>query len=145
MNIGGDYEEDDIQNDEYPKDMDSEFLEMVSKIKWKLYEMIILSPELGTELAQNTNLIDIYKNEINNLHILTINAQKGLIIEKQIKNLPNKVQDDVKNLLFWILNFYKKNRHYETIPYSDYLRRSLHVYVFNHRKMLGGEYFIDSD
>jgi hypothetical protein len=117
-------------NDPLPE-MDSEFRKKVMNIKHSLYKASILSPELGTVQAQNNGILQDYLNKINVIYVLSLRAQNGKkIMEKELMIFPEEVREELRVVLEWIDSFFRNNHIAETIPYSDYLRKSFHDYQF---------------
>ena len=118
------------QNDTPPPPLDEEFIKSVLNIKHNLYDDIILSPSLGTKEAQDNRLIEKYIKQLNNVYVLTINAKKGVIDESNLSRYTPKTREQIKNMLIWISEFFKKNHINDKIPYENYLHNMLHVYPF---------------
>jgi len=132
-NEESDYEyndEDSILNEEPPMDIDENFKNNVVNIKHELYEKTILSPELNTDEAQSINPLEKYLENINNVYILSINAQKGEINTNKLNQFPKETRVLISNLLTWIADFFKKNEVVDTIPYESYIQKSFKVYPF---------------
>lgn len=125
-----DYEIEDIRNEEPPPDIDENFRNNVLNIKDILYNKIILSPNLGTSDAQDNRLLDKYLKNINGVYILCVNAQNGKINEAELNRFPLEAREPIKNMLTWLLQFFKKNQIPDTIPYEDYIRKSFKEYQF---------------
>jgi hypothetical protein len=125
-------EEDDeyVQNDTPPPDLDEQFMKNILEMKHKLYDDIILSPSLGTKEAQDNTLIEKYIKQLNNVYILTINAKKGILDESSLTQYTPKTREQIKNILVWISDFFKRNHISDTIPYDNYLHNMFHVYPF---------------
>ena len=121
-----------IQNDVPPQNISDEFVNNVMNIKNNLYESIVLGPEEGTTEAQSKTLLQEYLNKINQLYILSLNAQKGNIVntDEKLNNFPENTREQIKQLLHWIDDYFKKNNIPDTIPYSDFIRNSYHEYPF---------------
>jgi hypothetical protein len=127
------YEEDDdeiIQNEESPMDIDENFKNNVVNIKHELYENTVLSPELNTDEAQSINQFEKYLENINNVYILSINAQNGEIDKNKLNQFPKETRQLISNLLIWIADYFKKNQVADTIPYERYIQKSFKEYPF---------------
>ena len=120
------------QNEVPPPDINKEFRDTILKVKHTLYDKTVLAPELGTKEAQSNKVLQDYLNNLNSLYVMTINAQTGKIIgnEQTIKNFPPETQEVITSTLQWIADFFNKNTASDTIPYSDFLHNTLHVYPF---------------
>lgn len=123
-------DEEYVQNDVAPPPLDDKFIKNVLSIKHSLYDDIILSPELGTKEAQDNSLIQKYIKQLNNVYVLSLNAKKGIINENGLKEYTPKTREQIKNILVWISEFFKKNHINDTIPYENYLYTMLHEYPF---------------
>ncbi len=124
------YEDDYIQNEVPPPGLNEEFIKNILSIKHSLYDDIILSPELGTKEAQDNSLIQKYVKQLNNVYILTLTAKKGIIDENSLKEYKPETREQIKNILVWISEFFKKNHINDTIPYENFLYTMLHEYPF---------------
>lgn len=125
------YEDNEYQqNEEKPISIDENFKNDVLNIKHIIYENTILSPELGTTAAQSLQTLQDYLTNINQVYILSLNAQKGIVNEKDINKFPVKVREPLKRLLNWLSNYFRKNRIPDTIPYEDYINKSFKEYQF---------------
>jgi len=118
-----------IQNEERPIDIDENFKNNVVNIKHELYENTVLSPELNTDEAQSINQLEKYLENINNVYILSVNAQKGKI-NNNLDKFPKETRELISNLLIWIADYFKKNQVVDTIPYESYIQKSFKEYPF---------------
>ena len=125
-----DYEDDYIQNEVPPPGLNEDFIKNILSIKHSLYDDIILSPELGTKEAQDNSLIQKYVKQLNNVYILTLTAKRGIIDENSLKEYKPETREQIKNILVWISEFFKKNHVNDTIPYENFLYTMLHEYPF---------------
>jgi hypothetical protein len=131
--LNEEYEEDDdeiIQNEESPIDIDENFKNNVVNIKHELYENTVLSPELNTDEAQSINQLEKYLENINNVYILSVNAQNGKIDKNKLDQFPKETRELISNLLIWIADYFKKNQVADTIPYESYIQKSFKEYPF---------------
>jgi hypothetical protein len=132
-----DYDEEYIQNEVPPNTVDKDFIENVLKVKHSLYDNIVLSPELGTTEAQDNNILQQYLNKIHHMYVLSINAQNGIKYsdnDEELKEFPSATRDIIKQTLTLITDFFSKNTIPDTIPYSDFIRKSFHEYQFIQNK-----------
>jgi hypothetical protein len=122
----------DIINNETPlPEVDSEFRDSVLKAKHSLYDNIVLAPELGTNNAQNPKIIITYMTNLNNFYELSKRAQTQFDNNSvDLSVFPEKSRKEIKLVLDWISNFFTKNKVPDTIPYTHYIRNSLHDYQF---------------
>jgi hypothetical protein len=105
----------------------------VLQVKHGLYDNIVLSPELGTVGAQDSNILQDYLNNIHHVYVLSINAQNGIKYsdnDKEFDAFPENTRDKIRKTLAWITDFFSKNTIPDTIPYSDFIRKSFHEYQF---------------
>lgn len=126
------YENDDEyeQNEISPPEIDDKFKNNILNIKHMLYENSILSPDLGTNSAQSLHSLQEYLKDINQVYILSLNAQNGVINESDISKFPENVRESVRILLNWLVVYFKKNQIHDIIPYEDYIRKSFKEYQF---------------
>jgi hypothetical protein len=128
-----DYENSEyIQNEVPPSSINQEFIDNILEVKHKLYDNIVLSPELGTSKAQSNEVLQEYLNKLNDMYVIAVNAQNGAvsITEIQLNKFPPEARDAIKNTLRWIADYFSKNQIPDTIPYSDFIRKSFHEYQF---------------
>lgn len=126
------YESDEeyIQNEVLPPELDEEFRKDVLEVKHNLYDGIILAPNLGTSEAQSNETIIKYLKNINQVYMLCLNAQRGIIKEEDLIKFPENVRGSLQRVLNWLHKYFKKNSMSDTIPYEDYIRKSFHDYQF---------------
>jgi uncharacterized membrane protein YheB (UPF0754 family) len=122
-------DEDSILNEELPTDIDENFKKNVLNLKHEIYENTVLSPDLGTEEAQNNKVLEDYLENINNVYILCRNAQKGKI-SNNLNQFPKETRELINNLLIWIADYSKNNQVVDTIPYVDYIQKSFKEHPF---------------
>jgi uncharacterized membrane protein YheB (UPF0754 family) len=122
-------DEDSILNDEPPLDIDDNFKKNVLNLKHEIYENTVLSPVLGTKEAQNNKVLEDYLENINNVYILSKNAQKGEI-SNNLNQFPKETRELINNLLIWIADYSKNNQVVDTIPYVDYIQKSFKEHPF---------------
>jgi hypothetical protein len=126
-----DYEDEEyVQNEVPPPEINKDFIENILKVKHSLYDNVVLSPELGTEKAQNNTILQDYLHHVNQVYILAINAQRSKVKEQDLQPFPEKSRDEIRKTLDWITDYYKKNQVPDTIPYTDFIRKSFHEYQF---------------
>lgn len=131
-------EDTDSEYDEYtenevpPPAINQEFKANILEVKHKLYETTVLAPELETPEAQSNKLLQKYMNNLNSVYVMAINAQSGNMLgnEQRINNFPPETREVITRTLKWIADFFSKNTVSDTIPYSDFIRKSLHEYQF---------------
>ena len=120
-------DEDDeyTQNEIPPPDIDDKFRNDVIHIKHKLYEKLINEPEDSEDNLQN------YMSKLNTLYIMAINAQANKKIpQESLTQFPPELREQVLAILTWISDYFSKNTLPDTIPYTDYIKKSLHDYQF---------------
>lgn len=122
-------DEDSILNEEPPPDIDENFKKNVLNLKHEIYENTVLSPDLGTEEAQNNKVLEDYLENINKVYILCKNAQNGNI-SNNLNQFPKETRELIHNLLIWIADYSKNNQVVDTIPYVDYIQKSFKEHPF---------------
>lgn len=127
-----DINEEYVQNEVPPEPINEEFMNNIVKIKNNLYDNIVLGPEEGTSEAQSRSVLQNYLNRINDIYILSLNAQKGNVLDtpEYLNKFPASTRDSIKFVLHWIADYFKKNQVSDTIPYSDYIYKSFKEYPF---------------
>jgi len=126
------YDDDDTQNEVPPPAINQEFIDNILEVKHKLYETTVLAPKLETPEAQSNEVLQKYINNLNSVYVMAINAQSGNILgnEQRINNFPPETREVITRMLNLIADYFSKNNVPDTIPYSDFIRNSLHVYPF---------------
>lgn len=129
------YEDEEYRQNEAPlPPLNEEFTKNILQVKHSLYENTVLAPELGTPAVQDNDVIKDYLKHLNDVYLLAIVAQNGHINishnKEKLNKFPPATRDIILNALQMIEEFFSKNNTPETIPYSDFIRNSLHVYPF---------------
>jgi hypothetical protein len=137
------YWEESDEDDEYeqneipPPTINEDFTNIILNVKHNLYDNIVLSPKLGSNDAQNNKVLEKYLKNVNDVYILSLDAENGRElndIDNKLKKFPKESREIIKQLLIWIKDFFSKNQIPDTIPYSDYIRKSFHDYQFVQKK-----------
>lgn len=124
------YNEEDIQNEVSPPQISEEFTDKILGAKHSLYENIVLAPPMETDEAQSTELLQKYLNNLNDVYVLSLNAENSSVSDDVLAQFPKESIPAIKTALTWITDFFSKNRAPDTIPYKDFIRNSYHVYPF---------------
>jgi hypothetical protein len=124
------YDEEYSVNEVPPPSINEEFRNNVLNVKHILYDNTVLSQDLGTARAQDNNLLVDYLKNINQVYILCLNAQKGVVNDEDLKRIPEKAREPLKRVLSWIADYFRKNSAPDTIPYEDYINKSFREYQF---------------
>ena len=128
------YEEEDeeMKRNENPlPELQKEFRDNVLQAKHSLYDNIVISPAEGTPNAQNNQLLQDYLDKLNQLYVLSIRAENGKMIpDEALLMFPEGSKQVIRFMLDSVSKFFKENQFAETIPYTSYLRKSLHDYQF---------------
>lgn len=103
-----------------------EFRNAIINVKKSLNDNIIRGPELETRQAQDLNILNDYIKSLNNLYILSIDAQNGINIlnNQNVDLFPPESKDKVKIALEYIMNIFKNKSVVDMIPYENYLWNS---------------------
>jgi hypothetical protein len=121
------YEEEEyIQNEVPPPDIDDEFREAILEAKRSLSTNIINGPDLGTRNAQDIKIVNNYIKALNNLYVLSLNAEKGFTVvnDSNLNKFPLESREKVKIALNFITDYFKKLSVVDKIPYTNYIRNS---------------------
>ena len=126
------YDEDYIQNETPPPIINKEFSDNILNVKHSLYDNIVLAPSLGTKKAQSNNILQDYLDKLNDVYVLSTNAQRGNTsnFDDTLKRFPEGSREVIQRTLNYITTYFKQNPIEDTIPYSDYIRKSFHEYQF---------------
>ena len=124
------YDDEYTINEVPPPSISEEFRNNVLNVKHILYDNSVLAQDLGTARAQDNNLLVDYLKNINQVYILCLNAQKGIVNDDDLKRIPEKAREPLKKVLSWIADYFRKNRAPDTIPYEDYINKSFREYQF---------------
>jgi hypothetical protein len=122
--------EDEVMNEVPPPDIDEQFRKNVLTVKHNLYDSTVLKPKLGTPQAQSGEVIEDYFKKLNNVYILCLNAQKGIVDPSKLNRFPQNVKEPLLLVLNWLSDFFTKNRVADTIPYKDYIRKNFKEFQF---------------
>ena len=119
-------EDEYVYNDIPPPDVNKDFRDAILSVKESLNDTIINGPELETRNAQNVNILNDYIKSINNLYILSLDAEKGInvINTKNLELFPYECRDKVKLALQHIMDCFKKESIVDKIPYENYIWNS---------------------
>ena len=124
------YEEEEyIQNEVLPPDVDQEFRNNVMNVKHILYDNTILKPELGTSQVQNNRLLEEYLQNINQLYVLSLNAQKGIVNESELNQLYNIHKS------IWDLEAELKSGVEESLSLEEIGRRAIKIRNMNNQRI----------
>jgi hypothetical protein len=123
-------DEDYVQNEVPPPQVDTEFRNKVLKVKHSLYDNIILAPELGTKQAQSNKILNDYLGKLNKVYVMALNAKSGRFMVSELSSFPEPTRELIKDTMILIVDFLSKNKVPDTIPYDDYINKSFHEYQF---------------
>jgi hypothetical protein len=126
------YEDEGHQNEVPPPEISQEFIDHILDIKHKLYDNIVLSPKLGTQDAQSPEVLQEYLNKLNVVYVMAVNVQNGKNeqIDAKINEFPPESRESIRSGMKWIRDYFRSNMPPDTIPYSDFIRKSLNEYQF---------------
>ena len=104
--------------------VDEDFRNAIINVKKSLNNNIIDGPEIDN--VQNLNVLNDYIKSLNNLYILSIDAQKGInvINTKNLDLFPPESKNEIKIALQHIMNIFKNKSIVDIIPYSNYIWNS---------------------
>ena len=104
--------------------VDEDFRNAIINVKKSLNNNIIDGPEIDN--AQDLNVLNNYIKSLNNLYILSIDAQKGInvINTKNLDLFPPESKNEIKIALQHIMNIFKNKSIVDIIPYSNYIWNS---------------------
>ena len=104
--------------------VDEEFRNAILNAKKSLNNNIIDGPELYN--TQDLNVLNDYIKSLNNLYILSIDAQKGVnvINTKNLDLFPPESKNEIKIALHHIMNIFKNKSIVDIIPYENYIWNS---------------------
>jgi hypothetical protein len=120
------FDEEYIQNEAPLPGIDSEFREAILEVKKSLNNNIINGPELGTREAQSINRVNDYIKALNEMYVLSLNAQKGInvINDKNLSLFPVESKEKIEIALKFIMEYFKKLDIADRIPYESYVKNS---------------------
>ena len=128
------YDSDEVEeyvNETPLPEIDSNFRTKMLNCKNALYEVIIFSGQEGTESAQDNKLLQVYLKSIDKLYSMSKLLQNRSTNQiPDLSEFPEKAREPIKMLFEWIRQFFINNSIPDTIPYTDYIRKSLHEYPF---------------
>jgi hypothetical protein len=123
-------DEDYVQNEVPPPQVDEDFRNKVLNVKHSLYDNIVLSPNLDSKDAQSKQVLNEYLSKLNKVYVLALNAKSGRFMVSELNSFPEPTRVLIKDTMDWIKDFFSKNRVPDTIPYDDYINKSFHEYQF---------------
>jgi len=115
-----------IENEGVNEGVNEEFRNAILNAKKSLNNNIIDGPELETRDAQDLNVLNDYIKSLNNLYILSVDAQKGVnvINNRNLDLFPNESKNEIKIALQHIMNIFKNKSVVDIIPYENYIWNS---------------------
>ena len=103
-------EQEQVKRDDPLPELNPEFRENVLKVKHSLYNNIVLSPDLGTNGAQDNKVLQDYLEKLNKIYIMSITSENGKKIpENALIIFPEESRNVIRTTLDWILDFFQKN------------------------------------
>lgn len=135
----------DRYDDMMPPGVDETLATGVHTLKWKLYQIIVLGPELNTPEAQQNELLQAYIRQLERLYRILEKALKGAITDTDLRPFPVSLRHEILTLATKLKGQTKlSNRHAaDYIPYLDFLKETLRMYPFVHRST-GGSVDVES-
>ena len=126
------YEDEGYQNEAPPPEMSQEFIDHILDIKHNLYDNIVLSPKLETPEAQIPEVLQEYLNKLNTVYVMAVNVQNGKNdqMDAKLQEFPPESRESIRSAMKWIRDYFRSNMPPDTIPYSDFIRKSLNEYQF---------------
>jgi hypothetical protein len=125
------YMEENVKREDPLPELNPDFRKNVLQVKHSLYNNIVISPELGTDHAQDNKVLQDYLEKLNKVYIMSISAENGKKIpDHALLIFPEESRNMIRATLDWILDFFNSNHISETVPYSDHIRKSFHDYQF---------------
>ena len=92
-------DEDYVQNEVPPPQVDTEFRNKVLKVKHSLYDNIILAPELGTKQAQSNKILNDYLGKLNKVYVMALNAKSGRFMVSELSSFPEPTRELIKDTM----------------------------------------------
>lgn len=137
-----DSESDTVQLDTPPPGVDPHFSQCVHSIKWKLYQAIVLGPELNTPEAQQNELLQTYVNQLERLYRMFEKALRGSISDADTRPFPSSLRHEILSCAMGLKERIKPSASAhaaDLIPYQDQLKQILRMYPFVHRTVGGDD------
>lgn len=113
------------------------FCECVDTLKWRLYEAVVLNPELNTPEAQQNKLLQTYEDVLEHLYQFLDQVVKGSIKESTLQAFPLPLRHEILACAQQIRKMSQGGgalRYTDKIPYHDYLRIQLRIYPYLHHR-----------
>jgi hypothetical protein len=128
-------EEEEIDYNDMPFDSISDKCkEFVLKVKLQLYDSVIYEPDLESNEAQNTALVEKYRMYLIKLlklcKILPYQTNTEEELQEKIMDFPSDTKDSISDLLHFIITFFQSNQYVDTVPYPDYFEAEFRIYPF---------------
>jgi len=117
-----------------PKGVSEPFCACVDSLKWKLYESVVMRPELNTPEAQQNELLQTYEGLLEKLYALLTQSLKGPIQESAIHGFPEELHSPIRTCVQNIQGMRRGGgaltRYTDRVPYHDYLQTQLRTYPY---------------
>lgn len=120
-------------DESWTQPLDSEFVNKINHIKYNLYQTTVFGPSLNTTHSQDNVILNTYLGQLNALHDLSQQAQKGklsVMTTTMLEPFPSELRGEIEGILQWLSQYFQKNGPSKTIPYTHYLESTLRVYPF---------------
>lgn len=125
-----------------PPGVDPSYAVCVHSLKWKLYQTIVLGPELNTPEAQQNELLEKYMKHLEHLYGILHKALRGSITESEVRVFPSPLRHEILTCALRLKGLnrgvHKASHVADIVPYQDFLKETLRMYPFVHR-MVGGD------
>lgn len=122
-----------------PPGVDLPWAQCVHVLKWKLYEAIVLGPELSQPEAQQNELLQVYVNQLEQLYRILEKATHGAVpTSADLRPFPSRLRLEImkcaSGLKGRMAGAAQTPKHVaDRIPYQDFLKQTLRTYPFTHR------------
>ena len=127
-------ETDDTQDESFPPEVDSSFTKCIYSLKWKLYETVVLGPELKTPEAQHNGLLQKYISHLDKLYEVMDKVLRNTFLETDLRSFPAAHRHEIVTCTNTLKSLTRKVSNVaDVIPYREFLHEILRVYPFVHR------------
>jgi hypothetical protein len=119
----------ELNENEIPE-IDNTFKGMIMDTKRRIYAETIFSGIPETEESQNMQLMESYLKKLNKVYNILKNAENNNKNINDLSEFNEETRRHINNLTEWVYMYFKNNSIPDTIPYSDYIKLTLHIYPY---------------
>lgn len=120
-----------------PPGVDPGYATCIHRLKWKLYQVIVLGPEPNTPEAQQNELLQKYTRMLESLYRILEKALRGSIADTEVRVFPSALRHEILTCAMDLKRARNAQHVADRIPHQDFLQQTLRMYPFVHRHQGG--------